>query len=246
MHHFSFFIKKIIKLLNWKKLNLEVNTISSRVLEAYIGEYASGKSEMAINRAVELQKLGRQVTLVDLDLVEPFYTLRPLKRKLEDIGLNVIAWETKETMGLGEAGSIMKPEMRWALRRDGDVILDIGYGVEGAKTLNLVEGSREVDLKIFVVINISRPLTSSVEDIVEYVRSLGTVDWLVNNAHLGDETDWPVIEQGATTLAEVARITGVPVAFTAADEKLLTDGRSKDEQGNPIKYIHRYMARAFW
>jgi Mrp family chromosome partitioning ATPase len=52
----------------------------SRVLEAYTGEYASGKSENAVNRAVELARQGRRVTLVDLDLVEPCYTLRPLKK----------------------------------------------------------------------------------------------------------------------------------------------------------------------
>ena len=60
--------------------------LPKRVLEAYIGEYASGKSENAVNRALELAHLGRKVTLVDLDLVEPCYTLRPLKRKLEEEG----------------------------------------------------------------------------------------------------------------------------------------------------------------
>jgi len=229
-----------------EKTILEVATISKRILEAFIGEYASGKSEMAINRAVDLKKCGRQVTLVDLDLVEPFYTLRPLKKHLQEMGIDVIAWETRETMGLGEAGSILKPEMRWALKRETDVVLDIGYGVEGARTLNLVEGSRDSDLKVFAVINISRPLTSSVADIVEYVRSLGKVDALVNNTHLGDETDWGVIEQGARTLAKVSEILAIPVAFTAVDEKLKTAGKTADNQANPVRYIHRYMPRSFW
>ena len=60
---------------------------TDRIIEAYIGEYASGKSEMAINRALELKNQGRQVTLVDLDTVEPFYTLRILKKDLEEMGL---------------------------------------------------------------------------------------------------------------------------------------------------------------
>jgi hypothetical protein len=43
--------------------------------------------------------------------------------------------------------------MRWALHREGDVIFDIGYGVNGAKTLNLVEGARDnKQLKICVVL----------------------------------------------------------------------------------------------
>ena len=72
-----------------------------RIVEAYIGEYASGKSENAVNRAVALKKAGHDVTLVDLDLVEPVYTLRPLKAMLTDMGINVIAWTTEETLGLG-------------------------------------------------------------------------------------------------------------------------------------------------
>ncbi|MFA4884869.1 MAG: 4Fe-4S dicluster domain-containing protein [Desulfotomaculaceae bacterium] len=51
--------------------------MTDRIVEAYVGEYAAGKSESAINRALEVVRQGRKVTLVDLDLVEPFYTLRP-------------------------------------------------------------------------------------------------------------------------------------------------------------------------
>ena len=86
-----------------------------RIVEAYIGEYASGKSENAVNRSLELVRRNRKVTLVDLDLVEPVYTLRPLKEELTAAGVNVIAWETEETLGLGEAGSVLHPNMRLSL-----------------------------------------------------------------------------------------------------------------------------------
>ena len=82
----------------------------SRVLEAYIGEYASGKSEVAINRALDLLTDGRKVTLVDLDIVEPFYTLRPLKKELEAKGLKVLAWDTSETHGLGKWEILLSPK----------------------------------------------------------------------------------------------------------------------------------------
>ncbi|HBS60539.1 MAG TPA: hypothetical protein DEA44_14910, partial [Firmicutes bacterium] len=97
--------------------------MEKRIVEAYVGEYASGKSENAVNRAIALQRQGLQVTLADLDTVEPCYTLRPLKKDLEQLGLHVIAWETKETVGLGEAGCVIKGEMRWVLRRRGSIIM---------------------------------------------------------------------------------------------------------------------------
>jgi hypothetical protein len=148
--------------------------LPARIIEAYCGEYASGKSEVAVNRAVELAARGRQVTLADLDLVEPCYTLRPLKRELAAGGVTVLAWETAELTGLGEAGNTLKPETRFCLRGSDDVVIDLGYGASGLQLLNLVEGAREEpDLRIYLVVNTCRPLTGSVAAIVEYTGELG-------------------------------------------------------------------------
>jgi hypothetical protein len=54
--------------------------MTERIAEAYIGEYAAGKSESAINRVLELARRGRRVALVDLDLVDPFTRCDPCKR----------------------------------------------------------------------------------------------------------------------------------------------------------------------
>lgn len=223
------------------------NSLLEPIVEAYIGEYASGKSENAVNRALELAQQGRQVTLADLDVVEPFYTLRPIKKKLEELGISVIAWETEQTFGLGEAGSVLHPKMRWVLKRPGDIILDIGYGVEGAKIFNLLEGyHNNPHLKIIAVINTSRPMTASVEDIIDYVRGLGKVHGLLNNTHLGEDTTVAVIQEGAKTVTEAAQKLGLPVIATAAEEKFKAELGSHDIMGNPIRYLRRFMPQTFW
>ncbi|MBS3970559.1 MAG: hypothetical protein KGZ94_10665 [Clostridia bacterium] len=217
------------------------------IVEAYIGEYASGKSENAVNRALWLMKQGRNVTLVDLDIVEPFYTLRPIKKKLEDMGITVLAWESRKTMGLGEAGNIIKPELRWVLKRAGDLILDVGYGVEGAKTLNLIHGVDDNPyLKIYAVVNVSRPMTSTSEDIVDYVRSLGRVDGIVNNTHLGSDTDIEVIQNGTKIVDKASRILNIPVVFTTAEKKHQLLLGEVDYAGNHVFYIERFMPETFW
>lgn len=218
-----------------------------RVVEAFIGEYASGKSENAINRSLELLNQNRMVTIVDLDTVEPFYTLRPLKKMLEERGLKVIAWAPEETMGLGEAGSLINQEMIWALRNQGDIILDIGYGVHGAKIFNLIEGaSTDPDLKIYAVVNITRPLTASKEDIVDYIKELGLVHGIINNTHLGDETAPEIIEEGAEVITKAARELEIPVIYTAVPSELADKFDSTDKLGNPVKIIQRFMPAAFW
>lgn len=202
---------------------------------------------MAVNRAVSLLEMGK-VTLVDLDLVEPFYTLRPIKKRLIDMGIDVVAWETSETLGLGEAGSTIKPEMRWVLRRPGNIILDIGYGVEGVKVLNLVEGATDnPDLKVYVVINVGRPMTASVQDIVDYIRDLGPISGIVNNSHLGDETSAEFIQEGARIVTEASKVLNLPLIATYAERRLAKSfPGNKDIMGNPVKLIDRYMMDTFW
>lgn len=219
----------------------------TRIVEAYVGEYASGKSENAVNRALWLKELGHQVTLVDLDLVEPCYTLRPIKQELISKGLDVVAWETKETMGLGEAGSVMHPAMKWVLRRAGDIILDVGYGSKGSKVLNLVEGATDnSDLKIIVVLNGCRPITSTVPDIVDYIKEVGSVDGLLNNTHLGDETTIDIIKEGEKLVKEAGEILGLPVIATSVEVRFRGKIEEKLAPEIPIRYIERFMLNSFW
>jgi hypothetical protein len=217
------------------------------IIEAYVGEYASGKSENAVNRAVRLRRQGLPVTLVDLDTVEPCYTLRPIKKELEEHGIDVVAWETRDTTGLGEAGNIMKGSMRWVLRRKGNIILDVGYGVHGAKIFNLIEGADENPyLKVIAVINMSRPFTSSVDNIIEYVSTLGRVDTLLNNTHMADETTIQVVQDGAKGVTAAAAGLGLSVVATAAVAEIAGRIGDKDCMGNPVWPLDRIMPKTFW
>lgn len=212
-----------------------------------MGEYASGKSEVAVNRALDLAETGRQVTLVDLDIVEPCYTLRPIKRELEQKSITVLAWETRDMVGLGETGNILKAENRWALRRSGDIILDIGYGVEGAKTLKLLEDAgSDPDLKVYAVVNIARPMTGSVSEIVQYIQELDRIDGLINNSHLGDDTDLEIVQEGVQVIGEAARVLDIPVVATTAVAELADRIGPVDGAGNPVRKLVRYMPRTLW
>lgn len=218
-----------------------------RIVEAYIGEYASGKSENAVNRALSLAEQGRKVTLVDLDLVEPVYTLRPLIEMLEEKGIRVIAWKTEETIGLGEAGSVLHPAMRWALRNEGDVILDIGYGAKGSAVLNLLEGIEdEKDLKVILVVNTLRPMTDSVEKIIEYLYETGPAHGMIANTHLGEQTTVELMVDGLEMVQEAAKKTGLPVLAMAVDERFKEDFPEDTIHGVPLRFLRRYLPLGFW
>jgi hypothetical protein len=221
--------------------------VDAPIIEAYVGEYASGKSENAVNRAVELCRQGLPVTLVDLDTVEPCYTLRPIKQELTQIGVDVVAWETRDTIGLGEAGCVIQPAMRWVLRRKGNIIMDIGYGVHGAEIFNLIEGADDNPwLKIIAVINMSRPFTIDVPSIIEYVCTLGRVDALLNNTHLAEETTAKIVEQGARGVTEAAQKLKLPVVATSAVSVIAEAIGDTDCMGNTVWKLDRFMPRTFW
>lgn len=217
------------------------------IIEAYVGEYASGKSENAVNRAMELCRKALPVTLVDLDTVEPVYTIRPIKRELEAMGMTVVAWETRDTVGLGEAGNVMKGAMRWVLRRSGNIIMDVGYGVHGARIFNLIEGAYENPyLEIIAVINMSRPFTATVDRIVDYVSTLGRVDALLNNTHMAEETTVEIVQNGARGIAEAGRILGLPLIATAAVGEIADRIGARDCVGSPVRPLERIMPKTFW
>ncbi len=217
------------------------------IIEAYVGEYASGKSENAVNRAIDLCRRGLPVTLVDLDTVEPVYTIRPIKKELEGMGLNVVAWETRDTVGLGEAGNVIKGSMRWVLRRPGNIIMDVGYGVHGARIFNLIEGADDNPyLKIIAVINMSRPFTSTVDNILDYLATLGRVDALLNNTHMAEETTAEMVQNGARGVTEVGKILGLPVVATSAVKAVADQIGPTDCMGNPVWPLERIMPRTFW
>ena len=217
------------------------------IIEAFVGEYASGKSEVSINRALALHAQGQSVTIADLDLVEPVYTLRPLKQQLIKQGLHVIAWETHETVGLGEAGMILHPEMKGLLRRSGTIVLDVGYGVYGSEILNVIDDLPEhPGLKVYLVVNITRPMTNTKEAIVEEARRFHKLNGLLNNSHLGPETTRELVIRGAKVVAEAAEELHIPVIATSALVEIATELSPADVYGQAIWPLKRYMPGAFW
>ena len=125
-----------------------------RTVKIYTGAYASGKSENALNEAISYINNKKNITLVDLDTVEPAYCLRPLEKKLKSYGINVIL--QSDYFGLGEAGSYVTNEQINCLKYNkDDVIIDVGYGVTGLDTLDILNGiDEEKNIEIYLVINI--------------------------------------------------------------------------------------------
>lgn len=226
----------------------------TRIVEIYTGAYASGKSEISINRALMLKKDDFKVTLVDLDTVEPAYTLRPIKNKIETMGVKVITQESY--FGLGETGNVITPAQQNCLKvTDDNIVIDVGYGASGLDILNLVtEIEKEQNLNIYIVINTSKHETSSVEEIVKYVKwSVGTSDqdWkkfsgIICNPHFGDETSVEDILRGFEITRKASEILNIPIRALTVNESLYAGLESLICAGIPVWTLKRLMPEALW
>ena len=225
-----------------------------RTVEIYTGAYASGKSENAINRAMSYIKENKEITLVDLDTVEPAYCMRPLEKQLREMGIDLIL--QSDYFGLGEAGSYVTNEQINCLKKtDGDIIIDVGYGVTGLDTLDILNDiDNEENIKIYLVVNTSKFETRDVESILEYIQFNGgenskpwkKISGYISNTHLGDETTIEDIKRGYSLLKEVSNITKTPIVYISVDEKFKSEFKQNEFDGTPVKYLTRLMPKALW
>jgi hypothetical protein len=243
--------KKLHKLFCKNGEGIKMN----RLVEVYAGAYASGKSEISINRAIKLAEKA-PVILVDMDTVEPAYTLRPLKKQIEELGdITVITQE--DYFGLGETGNTIKPQQQNCLSNDGTVVIDVGYGAGGLDILEILNGiENEKNMKIYIVINTAKFETRDVESIVEYVKwSKGSGNakslWkkftgIISNTHLSYETTAEDVLRGYKITKEAAEQLELPIVAVTLSEELLDKINPSDIDNTEIWTLKRYMPKALW
>ena len=225
----------------------------TRKVEVYTGAYTSGKSEISVNRALMLLSKENPITLVDLDTVEPAYTLRPIKKELETYGIKVITQESYE--GLGEAGNVITGAQQNCLAIGGDMVIDVGYGAGGLDILEVINNiDKEENLNIYIVINASKPETSTVDNIVEYInwsKGISNYSWkkfsgIVSNTHFGDDTTKEDAIRGYEITKKAARELDLPIIALPVAEKIYSEFGADKYDGIPIWPLKRFMPRAFW
>ena len=64
-------------------------------IKIFVGEFGSGKTELAVNYALRLKQQGYHTAIIDIDLVKPYFRTRESRALLEDKGIVVVAPEKK-------------------------------------------------------------------------------------------------------------------------------------------------------
>jgi cellulose biosynthesis protein BcsQ len=226
----------------------------SRWIEVFTGAYASGKSETAINRALTLHSQGVDLTLVDLDTVEPAYTLRPIKKQLQGLGLSVVAHDREDSFGLGESGTYITAAQKMCLHRKENLIIDVGYGAGGIDSLVLLEDiMQEAELKIYIVINPTKFETSTPENIIEHIKWSRTgqkLEWplagIICNPHFSEHTVLKDIQDGYKKVIIASKELNIPIRAMNVHESLIDAFDPTGFDGVEIWKLRRFMPAALW
>ena len=97
-----------------------------------VGHYGSGKTEFSLNLAFRLREQGEKVTIVDLDVVNPYFRTADAVKELKAQGIRVIVPEYANTNVDVPA---LPPDIFAAFETEGTVIFDVGGDDDGAIVL---------------------------------------------------------------------------------------------------------------
>ncbi len=199
--------------------------VQNKRITVLCGHYGSGKSNIAVNMALEMKKRYDKVTLADLDIVNPYFRSVDSRAELEQAGIRVIASDFVNT----NLDVPALPSEIYSLcdERDYRVVIDLGGDDRGALALGRLRNKilAENDFDSFFVLNCYRPLTRTPQEAVEVICEVEAasglpVTGLVNNSNLGAETNGETVLASVQFAEEVSKLTGLPIVLTSVDETL--------------------------
>jgi len=226
----------------------------TRPVTILVGHFGSGKTEIAVNLAFGLRNRGAEVTLVDLDLVKPYFRCRLVKDDLEIRGIRLVAPRGDRFYA---DLPILVPEARTAAVDGSDgnrrVIFDVGGNDLGARVLGSFAGlvDRSATDLLFVV-NANRPFAEdppSLRRMLCEVQAAAGLDvtGLVANTHLMHETTLETVVAGIRVAQELEATTGIPLRFCAvlADLAWALGGPRGRATHLPILAMERHIVAPF-
>ena len=189
------------------------------------GHYGSGKTNLAVNLALRLADAGEKVTIVDFDIVNPYFRTADFAKLFEERGVTLAASMYANT-------SLDIPAISFDMERmayeDGYLIIDVGGDDAGAIGLGrYAEGFSAYvpdQLDMWYVVNRYRYLTEPQETLelmyeieaVSRMRHTG----IVNNSNLGKETTAETILRAVPYAEEIAAQAKLPLVCTTCRKDL--------------------------
>ncbi len=194
-------------------------------LYIFTGHFGSGKTEVAVNFAIDLKrkKPDANVALIDMDIINPFFRSADAAEALQSMGIKV------ETM-LYANTNVDVPALTGKMGpvitdRETYVILDVGGDDLGAKACGYYAADiASRDHTFFFVLNPYRPFTKNIPDTAKIFHeiedaALLKINAILDNSNLLEYTDAACIAKGSKKVDGFAASVNLPVECRAVMSK---------------------------
>ncbi|HCZ06957.1 MAG: hypothetical protein PWP37_687 [Thermotogota bacterium] len=208
------------------------------------GPFGSGKTEISINLALRLKEVAEDVSLLDLDVITPYFRIRDVADLLGEMGIDVVT--VKRELKYMDLPIIPGRLTELFSKDNAHIVVDLGGDDDGARVISslksLLDGKR---ISVYFVVNVFRPFNETVDEICYNIERLSSrsrlkFDAIINNSNLGDLSTEEVVLKGEDVVTRVSEITGIPVKWTVLDEAL---AKHADISGfkYPVFLIKRFL-----
>ncbi|AQS58525.1 hypothetical protein [Desulforamulus ferrireducens] len=218
--------------------------INIKPVTIFTANLGSGKTEISINFSRMLQQRGEKVSLVDLDIINPYFRTRLAKDNLASQGLHVICPPGHLVNADVPA---LTPAIRGALQAtEGYCVCDVGGDDVGAIALGMYRPYLSEDrFNLYFVVNTCRPFTRDYAGVYKIMSDIEKnsrlkVTGLVSNTNLGRHTDVQTMIEGYYKVAEIAARLELPLAFLASPAQLVPEV-AKHLPAVPVLPLEFYM-----
>jgi len=188
------------------------------------GYYGSGKSEIAVNLAIQKQLY----IVVDLDIINPYFRSREMEDELKKHGIRTISSDLDYKVHTDLpyiSRKVFVPFHDHSVK----AVYDLGGNDLGAKLLRQFDDYHHIDIDLYIVINIYRQETDSAEKIIKLIDKIEgmggfKVTGLIDNSNLLRETTLEDVLAGDAIVKQVSKETGLPVVFSTVWDQLDSEG----------------------
>ncbi len=213
------------------------------------GHYGSGKTNLALNLARDLRSRFALVTLVDLDVVNPYFRSSDYAPLLDRLGVRLVS---PRFAGTTVDVPSLSAGVYAAIESEGAVVFDAGGDDVGATALGRfakrIEG---VEHEMLYVVNRYRNLTATPAEAAALLREIEAASHLratgvANNSHLREETTMRTVLDSEDFARETAGLLGLPLVCTTVPLRLsaglseVPGGPAYVENAYPVEVYVRF------
>ena len=222
-----------------------------------IGNYGSGKTEIALNMAVRAAAEGKRTQVIDLDKINDYFRMSDHVKLLDEKKINLVS---PTFAGAGLTQTNMSAAVGSAFAQDWDlVVFDVGGDPAGAMSLARYHSDFAAlepgQLEVYDIINVRRPMSETPEKILKLKADMEgfarqTVTGFINNSNLQAWASAQDLRDGYPVVKAASEMSGIPIVHTTGlpaylDEFLRDEGLDRRFIGTPIPlttYMHRSWA----